>query len=168
MAMNILELVGVAISYGLLKSIALKDGNIDFRAMFREKMKIINDSFTKPFKDGVAAIKKRAASLDLVDDDDAEVEVGNEQDPEGAQGVENGENEEEHRGSYLENHVESLTATEEKMEEQEASFTLPTSSRIYIVIWNVKVKVLLTIFKCFIRNKAWRTYFLLFLSPESI
>lgn len=64
--MIILELIGLAISYGLLKSIALKDGTIDFRAMFKERMEQINATLTRPFqKDGFASnmietIKKKA------------------------------------------------------------------------------------------------------------
>lgn len=54
--MIILELIGLAISYGLLKSIALKDGTIDFRAMFKERMEQINATLTRPFqKDGFAS-----------------------------------------------------------------------------------------------------------------
>lgn len=64
--MIILELIGLAISYGLLKSIALKDGTIDFRAMFKERMEQINATLARPFqKDGFAThmietIKKKA------------------------------------------------------------------------------------------------------------
>lgn len=64
--MIILEIIGLAISYGLLKSIALKEGNIDFRAMFKERMEQINATLTRPFqKDGFASnmietIKKKA------------------------------------------------------------------------------------------------------------
>lgn len=119
-SMTLLELVGVAISYGLLKSIALKEGTIDFRAMFRDRIQVLNESFARPFKDdGFAknmfiALKKRAASMDLGDGDeekkDAEVE--------GVEVVKSSEDEkfghaETPPPNYLENHVASLTSTEE-------------------------------------------------------
>lgn len=76
--MIILELIGLAISYGLLKSIALKDGTIDFRAMFKERMEQINATLTRPFqKDGFASnmietIKKKANQHKHGEDQDEE------------------------------------------------------------------------------------------------
>lgn len=106
-SMTLLELVGVAISYGLLKSIALRDGSIDFRAMFRDRMRVVNESMTKPFRDGFAAnmieaFKKRAASLDMLDG-------GEENDVKDA----GDDVEEAPPPIYLENHASSLTPTQE-------------------------------------------------------
>lgn len=74
--MILLELIGIAIAYGLLKSIALKEGNIDFRAMFKERLEQIHATLAKPFQeDGFAsnfieAIKKKTQSSDKLDEND--------------------------------------------------------------------------------------------------
>lgn len=83
--MIILELIGLAISYGLLKSIALKEGTINFRAMFKERMEQINATLIRPFqKDGFASnmietIKKKANQHKNGDDDEGrDSDVGDE------------------------------------------------------------------------------------------
>lgn len=157
-SMTLLELVGLAISYGLLKSIAIRDGAIDFRAMFQEKMHILNESFTKPFREGFAAnmveaIKKRAASLDQLDEDtevpvDEKKELEDRGDTDSQKEVESLPPEFEDVGLkgidhntpdngvvegpiiHLENHVMSLSTTEEtlKNEDHDASLVSPTST----------------------------------------
>lgn len=119
-SMTVLEFVGVAISYGLLRSIAIRDGNIDFRAMFKEKMRIVNESISKPFKDGFAAnmieaLRKRAASLDLVEED-------------GDKNVNEDKDNAEPAPIYLENHVGSLTFTEEPIGDKDEDTTLSIPS----------------------------------------